>query len=121
MAPIEEELRPKINDLIRNAPTEGAPQEIWYAVAPLLLDRESRRSTSEWLLGPSSVLQSSGSGESRTWEDLANHVLDGLSDPAALGRPPGNLSEVMASLAAGSPQTQRFGLSRASRRHLTLS
>ena len=100
---IEEELRPKIAELTRNAPTEGTPQEIWYAAAPLLLDRESRVSTAEWLRGPSSVVQTSGGGEYRVWEDLATHVTDGLIDPAALGRPPGNLSEVMAALAAGSP------------------
>ena len=101
---IEEELRPKIAELTRNAPTEGSPQDIWYAVAPLLLDRESRVSTTEWLRGPSSVVQTSGGGEeSRVWEDLATQVTDGLIDPAALGRPPGNLTEVMAALAAGSP------------------
>ena len=100
---IERELSPKIAELTRNAPTEGSPQDIWYAVTPLLLDRQSRVSTAEWFRGPSSGLQTSGSGESRAWEDLANHVTDGLSDHAVLGRPPGNLSEVMAALAAGSP------------------
>ena len=100
---IEEDLRPKVAELTRNAPTEGSPQDIWYAVAPLLLDRESRVSTTEWLRGPSSVVQTSGGGESRAWEDLATHVTDGLSNPAALGRPPGNLTEVLAALAAGSP------------------
>ena len=100
---IESKLRPKIAELTRNAPTEGSPQDIWYAATPLLLDRESRVSTAEWLRGPSSVLEASGSGESRVWEEMENHVIDGLSDPAALGRPPGNLSEVMSALAAGSP------------------
>ena len=100
---IEERLRPKIADLTRNAPKEGSPQDIWYAAAPLLLDRESRVSTTEWLRGPSPVVQTSGGGESRVWEDLAARVTDGLANPAALGRPPGNLSEVMAALAAGSP------------------
>ena len=100
---IEEELRPKIAELTRNAPTEGSPQDIWYAVAPLLLDRESRVSAAEWLRDPSSVVQTGGGGESRVWEDLATQVTDGLIDPAALGRPPSNLSEVMAALAAGSP------------------
>ena len=100
---IERELRPKIAELTRNAPTEGSPQDIWYAVTPLLLDRESGVSIREWLRDPSPALQTSGGGESRAWEDLANHVINGLSDPAALGRPPGNLSEVMAAVAAGSP------------------
>ncbi len=82
---------------------EGTPQAIWYAAAPLLLDRESRDSLMEWLRGPSPVVQTSGDGESRIWENLAARVTDGLANPAALGRPPGNLSEVMAALAAGSP------------------
>ena len=100
---IEKELSPKIAELTRNAPTEGRPQDIWYAVAPLLLDRESRESTPEWLRGPTSVVQTSGGGESRVWEYLATQVTDGLIDPAALGRPPSNLTEVVAALAAGSP------------------
>ena len=99
---IERELRPKITELTRNAPMEGSPQDIWYAVTPLLLDKESRVSTTEWLCDPS-VLQTSGGGEPRAWKDMENHVIEGLSDPAALGRPPSNLSEVMAALAAGSP------------------
>ena len=103
LARSERYLSPKVAELTRNAPTEGSPQDIWYAVAPLLLDRESRASVTEWLRGPSSVVQTSGGGESRVWEDLANHVMNGLIDPAALGRPPSNLTEVMAALAAGSP------------------
>ena len=85
---IEEVLRPKVAELARNAPTEGRPQDVWYAVAPLLLDRESRVSTVEWLRGPSSVVQTPGGGESRVWEDLEARVIQGLSNPAALGRPP---------------------------------
>ena len=100
---IEEELRPKIDELTKTAPTEGRPQDIWYAVAPLLLDRESRASAAKWLRGPSSAPETSIRGESGVWEDLANRVADGLIDPTALGRPPGNLVEVMAALAAGSP------------------
>ena len=100
---IEDELRPKIDALTRNAPREGRPQDIWYAIAPLLLDRESRVSTTEWLRGPSSSLQTGDGGEARVWESLARHVIDGLVDPAALGRPPSNLTEVIAALAAGSP------------------
>ncbi len=100
---IEEELRPKIEELTRNAPTEGSPQDVWYAVAPLLLDRESRDSIAEWLRGPASVVETSGGGESRHWENLVDHITDNFGDPATLGRPPGNLTEVMAALAASSP------------------
>ena len=100
---IEAELRPKIAELTRNAPTEGSPQDIWYAATPLLLDRDTPTSIAKWLRDPSSVTQSSGGGESKIWGDLSTHVTDSLSDLAALGRPPSNLTEVMAALAAGSP------------------
>ncbi len=100
---IEDELRPKIAGLIRDAPVDGSPQDIWYALTPLLLDRESRESIADWLRGPSSSLQTGDDGETRVWEDLAGRVTDGIVDPAALGRPPSNLTEVMAALAAGSP------------------
>ncbi len=100
---IEGELRPKIAELTRNAPTEGSPQDIWYAATPLLLDCESPTSSGKWLRDPFSVAQGSSGGESKVWGDLATHVTDSLNDPAALGRPPSNLTEVMAALAAGSP------------------
>ncbi len=100
---IEERLRPRVAELTRNTPADGSPQKIWYAAAPLLLDRESPDSIMQWLRGPSSIVQSGGGGESRVWEDLATTVKDGLRNPAALGRPPSDLTEVMAALAAGSP------------------
>ena len=100
---IEEELRPRVAELTRSAPTDGSPQDIWYAVAPLLLDGESGVSVTDWLRDPSSVTHAGDGRESKVWEDLLNQITDGLNDPAMLGRPPGNLIEVMAALAAGSP------------------
>ena len=94
---IEDELRPKIDELTRNAPSEGPPQDIWYAVAPLLLDRESGDTITQWRRDPSP------SDESPVWEALANRVTGGLANPDALGRPPNDLIEVLAALAAGSP------------------
>ena len=102
---IQERLRPQVDQLTRNAPTVGPPHEIWYAVAPLLLDRQSPESM-EWLQGPHSVPVSSSDaedGESRAWRNLVARVVQGLRDPASLGRPPHDLLEVMAGLAAGSP------------------
>ena len=100
---IEERLRPKIAELIRDAPTEGSPQGIWYAVAPLLLDRQSRESIKQWLRGPAAASGVRGDAEPGTWEELTARVVDGVADPASLGRPPGDLAEVLAALAAGSP------------------
>ena len=102
---IQERLRPEVDRLTRNAPTEGQGQEIWYAVAPLLLDRQSPGSMG-WLQGPPAVPNTSGDledGESTAWQNLAAHVAQGLADPTSLGRPPRDLLEVMAALAAGSP------------------
>ena len=38
---ISRQLRPQVDALTRNAPTFGQTQNIWYAVAPLLLDSAS--------------------------------------------------------------------------------
>ena len=102
---IEERLRPQVAELTRNAPTAGPPQEIWYAVAPLLLDRQ-RPGTMRWLHGPGAGASTGGGtddAEPTAWHSLAARITEGISDPASLGRPPGNLVEVLAELAAGSP------------------
>ena len=98
---IRERLRPDMERLTRDAPTEGQPQEIWYAVAPLLLDRQSPDGM-VWLHGPPATRGESEQRESAAWLELATRVRDGLSAPGELGRPPGDLLEVMALLAAGS-------------------
>ena len=49
---IEDGLRPRVAELTSSAPTEGSPQDIWYAAAPLLLDRQSGDSVRRWLRGP---------------------------------------------------------------------
>ena len=99
---IQERLRPEVERLIRAAPTEGQPQEIWYAIAPLLLDRQSPGSLT-WLHGPPATRGDADDRESAAWLDLAARVRDGLSIPGSLGRPPRDLLEVMALLAVGSP------------------
>ena len=102
LSAVRERLRPSIEELIRDAPTEGPPQEIWYAVAPLLLSRESPASL-RWLQGPPAIGKHDEAGESTLWQALAGRVINGLSDPSSLGRPPRDLLDVMASLATGSP------------------
>ena len=99
---VRERLRPEVKEMITDAPVEGAPQEIWYAVAPLLLAGESPDSL-HWLHGPPAVGGGDEAGESTLWQTLAARVLSGLSDPSKLGRPPGDLLDVMAALATGSP------------------
>ncbi len=99
---VRERLRPEVEELKRGAPVEGAPQEIWYAVAPLLLSRESPDSL-QWLHGPPTIGSADEAGESTQWLELAARISSGLSDPSTLGRPPGDLLDVMAALATGSP------------------
>ena len=99
---VRERLRPEIENLTRDAPVEGAPQEIWYAVAPLLLSGESPASL-QWLHGPLATGGGGDAGESTLWQTLAARVVSGLSDPSSLGRPPRDLLDVMAALATGSP------------------
>ncbi len=103
---IRERLRPEVARLTSNAPAEGPPQEIWYAVLPLLLDGQSPEFTEKWLQHPPAVADMSDSpedGESTAWQALVARVGNGLANPDALGRPPGDLLEVMAASAAGSP------------------
>ena len=99
---VRERLRPAIEELTRNAPVEGPPQEIWYAVAPLLFSGESSASL-QWLHGLPAIGGGDEAGESTLWKTLAARVMSGLSDPSSLGRPPGDLLDVMAALATGSP------------------
>ena len=102
LSAVRERLRPSVEELVRDAPIEGPPQEIWYAVVPLLLDEESADSLL-WLHGPPAVGGDYEAGESTLWQTLAERVRTGLSDPSSLGRPPRDLLEVMAALAVGSP------------------
>ena len=102
---IQERLRPMVSQITREAPDSGRPHQAWYAVAPLLLDGVSRR-VPDWLQGPpvnTSRAELTDNGESIAWRQLLGSVERGLADPASLGRPPSDLLEVMASLAAGSP------------------
>ena len=102
---IQERIRPMLADITRGAPTSGRPHQAWYAVAPLLLDGVSKNIPG-WLQGPptsTARAELTDNGESIAWRQLVGNVERGLADPASLGRPPSDLLEVMASLAAGSP------------------
>ena len=102
LSTVRERLRPSIEELVRVAPVEGPPQEVWYAVVPLLLDEESADSL-RWLHGPPAMGGDDEAGESTLWQTLTARVRSGLSDRSSLGRPPRDLLEVMAALAVGSP------------------
>ena len=100
-------LRKAIEPLIQTAPTDGAVDRRWYWAAPLFLDQQRTPEVINLLLGPD------GAGH---WEDdagrgLRAHIaearamVDYMVDygTRALGRPPGDLVEVLAELAVGGP------------------
>ena len=101
---IEEHLRPKVDEITCDAATAGPTQEIWYAVAPLLLDGQSREPV-DWLQDPPVPprITERDDSDPTAWQTLRARILQGLTDPSALGRPPRDLPAVMAALAAGSP------------------
>ena len=102
-------LRPQIEALTRNAPISGQSQNIWYAVAPLLLDGASPDSI-RWLREFAGGARRSGDtddAEQSVWRDLVgnveNRLAESLANPSALGRPPDDLVERLAMLALSSP------------------
>ncbi len=103
------QLRLRVDALTRNAPTFGQTQNIWYAVAPLLLDSASPNSM-RWLDEYAGRRQRSGAiddADHSVWRHLVTNVSDRLADarinPASLGRPPDDLVERLALLALSSP------------------
>ena len=102
---IESQLRPRLIELTRDAPREGPPQQIWYAVAPLMLDGLTFATMRSLL--QTSVVQSddddADAADAPAWQRLTARIRNGLADPSSLGRPPSNLLQVLAALAAGSP------------------
>ena len=102
---IQERLRPMVDEITRGAPTSGQPHQIWYAVAPLLLDGITQGMPG-WLQGPptrTSRAELGDDSESVAWIRMVSSVATVLVNRATLGRPPSDLLEVLASLAASSP------------------
>lgn len=103
------QLRLQVDTLTRNAPTFGQTQNIWYAVAPLLLDSASPDSM-RWLDEYTRRRQRSGAtddADHSVWRHPVANVSERLADarinPASLGRPPDDLVERLALLALSSP------------------
>ena len=93
-----------IAPLMRSAPTEGVVDRRWYWAAPLFLDQEKHPSAVDLLLAPNGAWYWEGDDVGRGFRThlaearaMVNH---GVS---ALGRPPGDLAEVLAEVAVGGP------------------
>jgi len=105
-ATITEELQA----LVAGAPTTGVEDETWYWAAPILLDlRGDRSATETWLSEPSLAVQWAGKEpdeeEGSGWaEHVATAQRLAASRPS-LGRPPADLTRVLAELAIGGPGT----------------
>ena len=106
---IADRLRPQVEALTRDAPTSGQTQNIWFAVAPLLLDGASLDSI-RWLrefAGSTRRAGNTDDAERSVWRDLVANVEErlaqSLTDPSTLGRPPNDLVERLALLALSSP------------------
>ena len=84
---IQARLRPEVERLTCNAPTEGLPQGIWYAVMPLLLERKAG-DCATWLQDPPSATDTgehTEDGEATAWLNLKARVKAGLARPHAPG------------------------------------
>jgi hypothetical protein len=100
----------ELRQITSAAPTLGPEDEAWYWAAPILLDlRLDRAGTQQWL-GQRS-LPTSWTGDEQDEEEgsrWADHVAAAQQlavSPPTLGRPPGDLAEVLAVMAIGGPGT----------------
>ena len=93
-----------IEPLVRGAPTGGVADQRWYWAAPLLLDQRDHPSVTDRLLAQSDLVHWEGD-ESES--GLRAHVVEARTlldcGVEALGRPPDDLSDVLAQLAIGGP------------------
>ena len=102
-------LRPRVEALTRDAPSFGPHQNVWYAVAPLLMERTSPDSMRRLYEYAGSRRRSGDSEEAdhSVWRFLVDAVANRLdqarSNPSTLGRPPDDLVERLALLALSSP------------------
>ena len=104
LADVATRISDAIEPLVLCAPTDGTVDQRWYWAAPLLLDREVHPSASDRLLAESGLTNLEGDELDR---GLGAHVAEAKAMLAygveALGRPPDDLSEVLAQLAIGGP------------------
>ena len=93
-----------IEPLVRAAPTDGVVDQRWYWAAPLFLDRRRHPSATYRLLARGRATHWEGDQPERGLRahlDEARSMLEYGAE--ALGRPPDDLSEVLAELSIGGP------------------
>jgi len=101
---IEAGVAQALGSLIRSAPIDGQVDQRWYWAAPLFLDQQADPSVTELLLAPKAASHWEGNAPG---EGFLAHLAEARSmadfGPSALGRPPGDLAEVLAEVALGGP------------------
>jgi hypothetical protein len=112
LSEIQEEVETRLAALPIAPVSEGIADEAWYWAAPILLDHQADpAATAAWwhiekLPALWSGEEAAGGEEPSAWEKHIAYVHELLAggDPAAtLGRPPDNLSSVLAQMALGAP------------------
>jgi hypothetical protein len=89
---------------------DGPEDQAWYWAAPLLLDaRHDDGTTLRWLKSSNALRtlsRSTGTGEdddAGLWLDHVDRAARAVTNPAELGRAPGDLAEVLALIGVGGP------------------
>lgn len=104
---IEAVIRESLGNRLAVAPSRGTKDEAWYWAAPILLDIDcSRDSLLAWL--GQEQLASLWAGkltEDEPWAEHVERLRQFAEQPDALGPPPDDLVQVLATIAIGSPAT----------------
>ena len=104
----ERALRPEVQRIISNYPRTGRKDERWYWAFPILLDAEKWEDAVNWCRSDGNTGWVTMAAEDEPGTYFLEHVkhfvqaADGCLDPP-LGRPPANLSRIVAELALGGP------------------
>jgi hypothetical protein len=112
VAQAESELRGPIAELTARAPRDGNPDERWYWVTPMLLDRGAiaiDRDRSWWddpdLVGRWQATEQDDQEDRGQLRDHLDQARELIEDPSSLGRPPSDLLTVIARQALAGPGT----------------
>jgi hypothetical protein len=96
-------VRRGVTQLLRQLPEpEGGPEDnLWYVLAPLLLDELASEGSGHALLDAAAALET----DSKYWRDHQRRLRGLLRDPSTLGRRPKDLADVLTKLAIAGPGT----------------
>ena len=106
---LQKKLDSMLQKLTLGCPTDGPADEAWYWAAPILLDQlEDRDEMQEWweqdrLLSEWSAEEVGEDSDATRFEDHLDEARKLLRGELSLGRPPDDLSQVLAQLAIAGP------------------